>query len=399
MLTAEPKFNSFVWGGFESGYPKFDDGRRADTLRETKHDEKVVEDYRLLKSLGIKTVRESLGWWLIDKKDTPYNFERYEKMMIAAKQEGIQQIWSLNHFDFPDHLSPYDKNFYSEFARYGVAAAKLIRKYQSGTIYIIPINEISFVTYMCGYVGGWAPYAKGRKNADLLKQRLVGASIAAMNAIWQEVKNVRFIQVDPLFRRIPQEPITLGKLRIYEDYLKVRLDTFDMLVGRHHPELGGSSKHLDIIGCNYYITNQEWIAEDTFEQDTKHKEMLDLDDPKRIPLSELLVELQDRYGRPIIITETGSYGQLRNRWWPLLLREVDEAIAEGIDVQGVCAYPVIDRPEWHDPTHLTNSGLWDFKNGDPQLTRYPYAPTIELLKKYIAKKNSTARSRLLTSQV
>ena len=28
-------------------------------------------------------------------------------------------------------------------------------------------------------------------------------------------------------------------------------------------------------------------------------------------------------------------------------------------VQGLCLYPIIDRPSWHDPNHWHNSGLWD----------------------------------------
>ncbi len=393
-----PVFNSFVWGGYEGACAKFDDGRRIDIVAATKHDLKVSYDYRLLRAVGIQTVRESMGWSCVDNGGR-YDFERYEQMMRAAQSEGIQQIWSLNHFDFPEGLSPFDDTFIDRFVSYSTAAVKLIRRYQKGTIYIIPMNEISFVSYMCGYVGAWAPYAKGRDNADKMKAELVRASIAAMNAIWRHDRNVRFIQVDPLFRRLPKEPITPGKMLIYNDYLKARLATFDMFAGRLNPELGGSSKHLDIIGCNYYITNQEWIAEDDFEADSRHREMLALNDPRRITLGSLLLELKKRYQRPFVITETGCYGILRPRWWKLILREVDESINQGIEIAGVCAYPVIDRPDWHDLSHLTNSGLWDFEAGDQLMRRIPHRPTIEIVKKYIAQKEAVLRARQLVSKV
>ena len=36
---------------------------------------------------------------------------------------------------------------------------------------------------------------------------------------------------------------------------------WDMICGRLFPELGGSPRHLDIVGINYYWTNQwEWGA-------------------------------------------------------------------------------------------------------------------------------------------
>ena len=33
--------------------------------------------------------------------------------------------------------------------------------------------------------------------------------------------------------------------------------------------------------------------------------------------------------------------------------------APGVPVEGVCLYPVIDRPDWEDANHWHNSGLFD----------------------------------------
>ncbi len=30
-------------------------------------------------------------------------------------------------------------------------------------------------------------------------------------------------------------------------------------------------------------------------------------------------------------------------------------------MEGVCLYPIIDRPDWDNPNHWHNSGLWDFR--------------------------------------
>jgi UDP-galactopyranose mutase len=30
-------------------------------------------------------------------------------------------------------------------------------------------------------------------------------------------------------------------------------------------------------------------------------------------------------------------------------------------VEGVCLYPIIDRPDWEDLNHWHNSGLWDMQ--------------------------------------
>jgi len=86
---------------------------------------------------------------------------------------------------------------------------------------------------------------------------------------------------------------------------------------------------------------------------------------------------------PILITETGCHGSLREQWWNRLLPEVDQAIAEGIPVLGLCSYPIIDRPDWHQ-WHLTNSGFWDFAADDPNCTRIPQEQVLRIIREYLA---------------
>jgi len=40
--------------------------------------------------------------------------------------------------------------------------------------------------------------------------------------------------------------------------------------------------------------------------------------------------------------------------------EVVLAIENGVPVEAVCLYPIIDRFEWENPRHWHNSGLWDY---------------------------------------
>ena len=51
-------------------------------------------------------------------------------------------------------------------------------------------------------------------------------------------------------------------------------------------------------------------------------------------------------------------------------------------MEGVCIYPIIDRPDWEDPNHWHNSGLWDLRvNGADRLERVlcePYADELRL---------------------
>jgi hypothetical protein len=384
MDIRQPHFKSFVMGGFECAAPRIETKKRIDSYELTRHYDLCREDYRMLKENGIHTVREGFLWSLIDKGKGVYDFGRFEKMLAIGKEEGMEQIWDLNHFDYPDHLDPFKEEFITAFKEYTRRAIELIKKYEHGPIYIVPINEISFFSFMAASVALWAPYE--RSAGYRFKQQLVRASIAAMEEIWKIDRDVRFIQVDPLFRRVAKQPSTIVTEGTEKIFRETRFQSFDMLSGRLMPELGGHPKYVQVIGVNYYINNQEWITgEDLL--DAHCHEMMPFESADRVPLKFLLQEVCDRYpGIPLVLTETGSYGNLRAPWWRRLLHEVDECLIENIPLFGVCAYPVIDRPDWHD-LHLTNSGLWDFEKGDKKMKRLPYEESLSLVRDYALKMN------------
>jgi hypothetical protein len=66
-----------------------------------------------------------------------------------------------------------------------------------------------------------------------------------------------------------------------------------------------------------------------------------------------------RYQRPLFLGETSHFGAGRGLWLKEIHQEVKTAIANGVPVEGVTIYPIIDRPDWDDITHWHNSGLWD----------------------------------------
>ncbi len=368
-------------GGFECTYAHIHHEKQLDVLAATEHDKKCREDYQRLKAEGILTVREGLAWSHIDQGQRTYDFSRFEPMMQIAAEEGVQQIWDLNHFDYPAHAEPFAPEFSRYFADYARECIKVIRRYQSGTIYIVPINEISFWAHMGAMIGVWNPYKLTQGYG--FKQTLVKASIAAMEAIWAEDKDVRFIQVDPLFYRKAKDPPSTVMQAIEDAFREIKFQAFDMLSGRLNPELGGHPKYLDLIGGNYYPYNQEWITGDDWLDENCH-ETIPYQSRQRISFADIIQEAFDRYERPIILTELGAWGDLRVPWWRRTLREIDEAINRGLPVAGVCAYPVIDRPDW-DKNHLTQSGFWDFPKTGSSTRRIPYEPILELVRPYVKK--------------
>jgi hypothetical protein len=63
----ETNFDSFFMAGFECSSHRRRDGVRLDLIRATGHDRHVLEDYRLCRQAGLRTLRDGLRWHLIGK--------------------------------------------------------------------------------------------------------------------------------------------------------------------------------------------------------------------------------------------------------------------------------------------------------------------------------------------
>src|SRR5205085_12084400 len=120
--------------------------------------------------------------------------------------------------------------------------------------------------------------------------------------------------------------------------------------GRVAPELGGSQDHLDIQGVNYYGVNQSEYQHPA--------NVLPEDNPRRVPLSNLLIRLHERYERPMIIAETASIGDDRPAWIRKTAAQCLRAIDAGVDLRGICIYPIIGMADWHS-LEFRPMGIWD----------------------------------------
>ena len=383
-------FASFLMGGFEACFARNEHGARIDMLRSTRHDEYCREDYRLLKDTGIFTVRESLSWHQIDRGNGQYDFSRFERIMQTAREEGMQVIWSLNHFDIPDDTDPFSPAFVERFTSYALEAARTIRRYTEGTMYLIPINEISFFSWFAAEIGVWAPYAHNR--GFEFKVQLTRCVIDFIRRLRLTDPDVRFVHADPYMHRFCLPDADHATRQFVHDFNENDLfQAWDIVSGRMMPELGGQPDFLDVVGIHYYVYNQELVRE--AKPDPAHPlprfkfKALELDDPLRMNFDEILKVVYDRYRKPLAITETGSFGILRVPWWERIFRETDRAIEQGIPVLGICSYPVIDRPDWHDG-HLTNSGFWDFEAGDATCRRIPHEGVLQVVRQYTGERKS-----------
>jgi len=344
-------------------------GQRLDLIAATRHDEFALQDYARLQEAGIRTARDGVRWHLIEKSPFRYDFSSLVPMLQAARQTQTQVIWDLHHYGWPDGLNIWGAAFVDRFERFARATARVILEETGGPICVTPVNEISFVSWGGGDAGFLNPFA--RRRGDELKAQLIRASIAAIEAVWEVDPTARIFHAEPIIH-IAVDPDHPEEAGAAEAYRQAQFQAWDMIAGRYCPELGGRPEYLDIIGVNYYSNNQ-WIHQDPHTPPSRRRKdvLLPPSHPLHRPIREMLGEVYERYRRPIFIAETGIEGDARPSWLRYIGQEARAAAASGVELEGLCLYPIIDYPGWGDDRHCY-SGLWGY--ADDEGRREIYEP-------------------------
>ncbi len=287
-------------------------------------------------------MRDGLRWHLVEPFPGRYDFSSVTPFLIAARDSGTQVIWDLLHYGLPEGLDVFAPVFVTRFARFARAVAQHRRELCDDVPYWCPINEISFHSWAGGDVGYLNPFARGR--GFELKVQLARAAIAAMAELRAVDARARFVQCEPA---IVIHPLADGSgADEAAERHEQQYQAFDLLAGRLWPQIGGAPDLLDIIGLNYYVQNQ-WRV------DHQH---LGPGDVGLRPMRQILAEVHARYGRPMVLSETGIEAEARAGWFTAMADEVLAARAQGLPIEGLCLYPVVNHVGWDDD-RICPSGL------------------------------------------
>ncbi|NNM73185.1 beta-glucosidase [Enterovirga aerilata] len=337
-------FQSFFLGGFECSTQIRRDGRRLDLLRSTGHDRFALQDYRALAEHGIAAVRDGLRWHLIEKAPGVYDWDSFLPMLQAAEEAGVQVIWDLCHYGWPEDIDIWSDAFPARLAAYAAAAAEVIVRETGRPPLLCPVNEISFWAWAGGEVGRFGPNRTGE--GARLKRQLVRAALAATRAVREAVPGARFVCAEPLIHVEPALHDAPDHVAGAEGHRNSQFEAVDLMLGRAEPELGGGPDCLDLVGVNFYPFNQWYHGGST----------IPLGHHAFRPLRDMLLEVWERYSRPMFIAETGAEGSGRASWLHYVCGEVRAAMAAGVPLEGVCLYPILDYHGW-DNDRLCATGL------------------------------------------
>ena len=337
MRMSAHNFDSFFQAGFECSSHRRRDGVRLDLIRATGHDRHALKDYRLLRDLGFRTLRDGLRWHLIGRSPDKYDWSSWLEMLEAAEQIGVQVIWDLFHYGSPDWVDQAAPDFPERFTDFALAALEVQQSVSSRPPLVCPLNEINFLSWAVD--DGYFP-AVGPDQRGWFKGQLVKTAITAARAIKQRWPNATIIWAEPLIHIAPHDR-RRPTVRAAQANLLGMYEAYDWITGLAKPELGGDPSLVDVVGWNFYPHNQWYLEGPTIPMG--HHEYR--------PLADMLVEMADRYQKPIFLSETGAEGTGKPSWLHYVCGEVRDAMTRGADIRGICWYPITAYPGWDNSRH------------------------------------------------
>jgi hypothetical protein len=323
--------------GFECSTQRRRDGVRLDLLAATEHDRFAAQDFRRCSALGVRRVRDGLRWHLIETAPRRYDWSSWAPMVEAADVAGVRVFWDLFHYGFPEFRNPLHPDFPEHFTSFALAAAEEHVRLTGRSIDFCAVNEISFFCWAVS--DGYFPLT-GDRQPGQLKRALVRSALSTCRAIADAGLGGEHIWAEPLINVAPlsAEPDVVARAC---GHTQAQFEAFDMLAGLTHPELGGAPELLGTVGLNLYPHNQWYDGAGT----------IPFGHHQYRAVSEMLIEVWQRYRRPLMISETGAEGSGRPAWLHYVCDEVRTAMSAGVPVHGICLYPVTAYPGWDNERH------------------------------------------------
>lgn len=376
MTTKPGLFPTFFLSGFECSTFLWKDQGRRDLCEETQHRRHADADYAMLASLGIAVAREGVPWPMVERSPGAYDFTSIDPFIAAMQTHKVQPIWDLCHYGYPDDTDPFAPDFADRFAAYARATAEYVHGKLPGPAFFTPVNEITFFGFMAGEWGWAAPFLRTREDRLRLRLAICAADIAAVKAIRAVEPSARMVHIDPLILVVPPADRPDLADEAWRETYDDAFFAFDVISGAKHPELGGSPEVLDVVGVNNYSFGQM-----EYRENGPHAALAP-DDPRIVPLADLLERAWTRYRRPMVVAETSGLKGGRDEWLNDVVNEALAAVNRGVDLHGVCLFPAVDMPDWHTGEWVHN-GIADLEaQADGSLKRTPFAPYVEALRRW-----------------
>jgi beta-glucosidase len=358
------------WWEWEQLPGKIKDGSVSGSACE--HYTRYRDDFQMLKDMGHNAHRISIEWSRIERSPGKIDggaVAHYRDVLETLHSMGITPLVSLHHFTSPiwfAHAGGFeDDDSVDIFRRWTRFCAN---EYGDLVQTWTTFNEPNVYAYQGYLVGEWLPEKKDLGTTARVLRNMVRAHAAAFDelksgphgtsarvGIAQHLRvfapHRPWLPLDQLAARVPQLAFNHWFLRACTDGFA----GFPLGLRERVPEAAGT---MDYVGLNYY--SRDMVAFDPRRPGSlfSHnfaKDGVELSDFQMevypAGIYALLVELWQKYGKPIYITENGvadAIDRLRPRALVAHLAETARAAVAGVDLRGYLHWSTMDNFEWSE---------------------------------------------------
>lgn len=372
--------------------------RPIDEYELTEHYRNWSGDLELAAGVGAEFLRWGIPWHRVNPAPGEWDWDWTDRVIGRMIELGIRPVIDLLHYGTPLWLEGQfaAADYPARVAEYAVTAAE---RYADLVTDYTPVNEPMIHVLFCGEYAYWPPYLEGAAGAARLSLAIADGFQRAQHGI-REVLGERatFVHVDATMRYVgaidaPEHRENAERLRhqafLVEDLVTGRVDDRHPLLPmlRAHgadenllAELRDRPALPDIMGVNYYPRHSTELFEAGVHHAGGFADPRPTRDDGLTGFAETLRTYAERYGAPVMVTETCVTGTAAERieWLDSSVAEVHRLRADGLPVVGYTWWPLFDMYEWtyrhgtgSREEHRLPMGLFELVEGPDGLERRP----------------------------
>jgi beta-glucosidase/6-phospho-beta-glucosidase/beta-galactosidase/glycosyltransferase involved in cell wall biosynthesis len=366
---------------------------KIDQFEWTQHDQCWKDDFRRAREeLGLDALRYALPWHKIEMESGRYDWAAADERVQFASEIKLDLYLDVMHFGTPLWLrqAAGDPEFPEALERF---AGALVERYRGSVRHWCPCNEPLILALFSGDFGFWPPHSRKWTGYMPVLSRVMQATSRAMRAIRRADPEAKVILCDNV------EHFKCRGAALREEVARRNLRRFlamDLLLGRvdrRHPlfewvtgyglselDLDWFAAHPqtpDVLGIDYY-PNSEW----QLESSTQGIQQRRCETP--VGLFGIARAYYQRYGLPMMLTETSADGHAINReiWLEQTVDDCRRLREEGIPMLGYFWWPMIDQIDWdgaltHRIGKIHDVGVFNLKRDEAGCLTRQATPLVE----------------------
>jgi beta-glucosidase len=360
--------------------------RPIDEYELTQHYEHVHTDLGLAKGVGADLLRWGIPWYRVAPAPGTWNWSWVDKAMDRFRELELRPMIDLLHYGTPLWLDDQfaNRDYPQHIAEF---AQRIAERYGDIATDYTPVNEPIIHALFSGEYAYWPPYYTGATGFATIAASLAHGFVLSQQAIAEQLGDrATFVHVDAGMRfsgdvDATEHRDTVARLR-HQTFLVEDLVTGH--VGDSHPLLaqlrqGGLTDDQldwfvsnaispDVMGVNYYPLHSTEVFEAGVHHGGGFADPRPAFDAGADGLREVLTTYAERYGAPVMLTETCVTGSVDERlaWMDTAVATLHELRSEDVPVVGFTWWPLFDMYEWtyrHSSgpraDHLLSMGLYD----------------------------------------